>query len=59
MKQGYTVCVSDEARKEHENRPKPVRKKTDCPSCEIRPGTTNVSCEIQQGGANETGKGDK
>jgi len=37
MKQGYTVHVSEEARKKHEARAAPTRKKTDCPSCRIKP----------------------
>jgi len=39
MREGYTVFASDEARREFERRPKPVKRKSDCPSCEIKKGT--------------------
>jgi len=39
MREGYTVFASDEARREFERRPKPVKRKNDCPSCDIKKGT--------------------
>ena len=61
MKQGYTVYVSDEARMEHERQPKQNKKKKDCPSCEIKPGTFSLtekveSIELIKEGANNNGK---
>jgi len=49
MKKGYTIYVSDEARQEHEKQPKPVKRKKDCPSCEIRTEviTTNDITDIK------------
>ena len=47
MKKGYTVCVSEEARKEHENRPKPARRKKDCPSCNIMAGVADVNKNVK------------
>jgi len=49
MKQGYTVCVSEEARREHESGPKPAKRKTACP-CEAKP---------KPAAAGETAEGEK
>jgi len=61
MKQGYTVYASDEAKREHEKQPKPIKRKKDCPSCEIKSGTFSInenaeSIELLKEGANNNGK---
>ena len=58
MKKGYTVFVSDEAKREHEKQPKQIKRKKDCPSCEIKAGTFSVSDKIEKVELNNT-KGDK
>jgi len=47
MKQGYTVYVSDEAKREHEKQPKPIKRKKDCPSCEIKTETISVNENVE------------
>jgi mRNA-degrading endonuclease RelE of RelBE toxin-antitoxin system len=55
MKKGYTVYVSDEARREHEKLPKKARRKKDCPSCEVKTGTCHVSEKIEEPKTNKEG----
>jgi len=43
MKEGYTIYVSDEAKREHEKQPKAIKRKKDCPSCEIKSGAFSVN----------------
>jgi len=43
MKKGYTVFVSEEAKREHESRPAPRRRKKDCPACEIKAVSVDVN----------------
>jgi len=48
MKKGYTVYVSDEARREHEKLPKKARRKKDCPSCDVKAGTCHVGGKVEE-----------
>jgi len=43
MKEGYTVHVSDEAKRRHEKQPKAIKRKKDCPSCEIKAEVININ----------------
>ena len=47
MKKGYTIFVSDEARREHEKQPKAIKRKKDCPSCEIKSGTFSINENVE------------
>jgi len=58
MNQGYTVYVSDEAKRKHEKRPKLAKRKKDCPSCEIKAEIVSVRDDIVVIDKNDI-KGDK
>jgi len=45
MTRAHIIHVSDEARREHEKQSKPVKRKKDCPSCEIKTEVISVKTD--------------
>ena len=43
MTKGYTVYASEEARINHEKQPKQIKRKKECPACEIKAEVITVN----------------